>query len=528
MMLKNLEQTEIDYIKKIYSDKSLTWDERMGILMGRFGKSERTIRKWLSKLGIKERTNGSAIGDVESPQFEDAKKRQHDPTKKRFIISWAQNNTPVHSKFLENIKAYAEFIDAGIHIIAGRYKNPTSVFTDKNYDVWSPELAEYLDANRHDIHKYLSILSDVKIQPTAVNPMSGLEGMSGINSCIFGAPKVQLDVIGALEGYKPKLMLTTGAVTLKNYTDSKSGKKGEFHHMLGFVVVEIKDEEKFFVRQVTANTDGDFTDLYYSVKNGVVNKIDSVAAVVLGDVHLGQTDEAVMDSTIEMLDKLKPEHTVIHDLFDGYSISHHDMKDPIKMYRKSVEGKDSLKKEIDNMLSWVDSMRKYNLVVVRSNHDDFVDRWIINTDWKRNIPNSVEYMEYAKVLLEAKAPNGIIPYIINQKFSDVKTLGRMDSFKVMKWELAVHGDYGQNGSQGSITQFRRLNTKLVIGHSHTPGRKDGVLQVGTSTKKRLGYNLGASTWLNSHVIIHQDGKAQHVHFIEGEYSTFNFEPKKHK
>jgi hypothetical protein len=137
-------------------------------------------------------------------------------------------------------------------------------------------------------------------------------------------------------------------------------------------------------------------------------------------------------------------------------------------------------------------------------------------------------MEYAKVLLEAKAPNGIIPYIINQKFSDVKTLGRMDSFKVMKWELAVHGDYGQNGSQGSITQFRRLNTKLVIGHSHTPGRKDGVLQVGTSTKKRLGYNLGASTWLNSHVIIHQDGKAQHVHFIEGEYSNFNFEPKKHK
>ena len=527
-MLKNLEQSEIDYIKKIYSDKSLTWDERMGILMGRFGKSERTIRKWLSKLGIKERTNGTARGDVECPQFEDAKKRQHDPTKKRFIITWAQNDTPVHSGFLKNIKAYAEYIDAGIHIIAGRYKNPTSVFTDKNFDVWAPELAEYLDANRHDIHKYLSILSDVKIQPTAVNPMSGLEGMSGINSCIFGAPKVQMDVIGALEGYRPKLMLTTGAITLKNYTDSKSGKKGEFHHMLGFVVVEIKDEEKFFVRQVTANADGDFTDLYYSVKNEVVSKIDSVAAVVLGDVHLGQSDDAVMSSTIQMLDKLNPEHTVIHDLFDGYSISHHDMKDPIKMYRKSVEGKDSLKKEIDNMLLWVDSMRKYNLVIVRSNHDDFVDRWIINTDWKRNIPNSVEYMEYAKILLEAKAPNGIIPYIINQNFKDVKTLGRMDSFKVMRWELAVHGDYGQNGSQGSITQFRRLNTKLVIGHSHTPGRKDGVLQVGTSTKKRLGYNLGASTWLNSHVIIHQDGKAQHVHFIENEYSTFEFEPKKHK
>lgn len=520
MMLKNLEPTDIEYIKKTYSNKSLTWDERMGVLMSRFGKSERTVRQWLSKLGIKERTNGSAKGDVESPQFEEAKKRQYDKTKKRFIITWAQNDTPVHVEFFRNIKRYADFLDADIHVIAGRYKNPTSIFTDKNFDVWAPEVKEYLDANRHDIHKYLSILSDVKIQPTAVNPMSGLEGMSGINSCIFGSPKVQLDVIGALEGYKQKLMLTTGAVTLKNYTDSKSGKKGEFHHTLGFVIVEIKDEEKFFVRQVTATEKGDFTDLYYTVKNGVVNEIDSVAAVVLGDVHLGQTDDVVMESTKKMLDRLKPKHTVIHDLFDGYSISHHDMKDPIKMYRKSVEGKDSLKREIDSMLSWVDSMRKYNLVIVRSNHDDFVDRWIINTDWKRNIPNSVEYMEYAKVLLEGDAPSGIIPYIINKNFEDVKTLGRMDSFKVMKWELAVHGDYGQNGSQGSITQFRKLNTKLVIGHSHTPGRKDGVLQVGTSTKKRLGYNLGASTWLNSHVIIHNDGKAQHVHIADGQYTDF--------
>jgi len=532
-MLKNLEQSDIEYIKKTYVDKALTWDERMGILMSHFGKSERTVRKWLSKLGIKEKTNGTARGDVESPQFEEAKKKQFDKTKKRFIVTWAQNNTPVHKQFLENIKAYAKFLDADLHVIAGRYKNPTSVFADKDFDFWVEDVAPYLDANRHDIHKYVSILSDVKIQPTAVNPMSGLEGMSGVNSCIFGSPKVQMEVIGALEGYRPKLMLTTGAVTLKNYTDSKAGKKGEFHHILGFVVVEIKDEEKFFVRQVTATTDGEFTDLYYSVKNQEVKEIDGIEAIVLGDIHLGQVDETVMSSTIDLLNKLKPDNTIIHDLFDGYSISHHDMKDPIKMYRKSVEGRDSLKKEVDYMLTWLEEMRKYHLVIVRSNHDDFVDRWIINTDWKKNIPNSVEYMEYTKALLEDKAPNGIIPYIINQRFKDVKTLGRMDSFKVKKWELGVHGDYGQNGSQGSITQFRKLNTKLVIGHSHTPGRKDGVLQVGTSTKKRLGYNLGASTWLNSHVIIHRDGKAQHVNFLDGEYTTFkmeNFQKKtaKHK
>ena len=109
-------------------------------------------------------------------------------------------------------------------------------------------------------------MSDVKIQPTAVNPMTGMQGMSGLNSCIFGSPKVQMEMIPVLEGCKPKMMLTTGACTIKNYTDSKSGKKGEFHHTLGFVIAEIKDDDTFFIRQVTADEEGNFMDLWNQVK----------------------------------------------------------------------------------------------------------------------------------------------------------------------------------------------------------------------------------------------------------------------
>jgi hypothetical protein len=66
-------------------------------------------------------------------------------------------------------------------------------------------LLPFLDANRHDIHKYVSILSDIKIQPTAVNPMTGMQALSGINSCVFRAPKVQMEMIPVLDGQKPKL-----------------------------------------------------------------------------------------------------------------------------------------------------------------------------------------------------------------------------------------------------------------------------------------------------------------------------------
>ena len=187
MRFEDLTPEQIEKARNIYVDKDLSWDERMGMLVTLFGKSERTVRQWCSeKLNFKERV------EVESEQYETAKLREHDKTKSRFIITWAQNNTNVHTKFLNNMKAYAEYIDADIHVIAGRYKNPTSVFTDSEFDVWDAAVVPYLDAGRHNIHKFLSIMSDIKIQPTAINPMSGLQGVSGINSCVFGAPKVQM------------------------------------------------------------------------------------------------------------------------------------------------------------------------------------------------------------------------------------------------------------------------------------------------------------------------------------------------
>jgi hypothetical protein len=186
-----------------------------------------------------------------------------------------------------------------------------------------------------------------------------------------------------------------------------------------------------------------------------------------------------------------------------------------------MSGANSLKREIDELLVGLEEFQDYNVIVVRSNHDDFVDRWLKDTDWRRTVTpkNSLEYMQFAAAILSKEAPNGVIPYVINKKFPQFKTLGRGDSFIIKDWELGQHGDIGSGGSRGSLLQFRKLNTKIVVGHYHSPGRKDGALAVGTSTHLRIGYNRGASSWLQSHVIIHNDGKAQHIHFIGGEYTT---------
>lgn len=473
MKFKNLSEDDVQELINSYKNKGDLSLEKLASNLGeKFGVSERTIRKWFSeKLNLKEKL------DIESEQFMQAKKRKFDKTKKRFIISYAQNATKIHKNFFNNIKAYAKFIDADIHIIAGRYKNPTSIWSENNEtdEWWDPEVVPYLDASRHDVHKYLSILSDIKIQPTAVNPMTGMQGVSGINSCVFGSPRVHLEMIPVLEGNKPKMMLTTGAVTVKNYTDSKAGKKGEFHHTFGFVIVEIEDKNNFFVRQVTADDkDGSFHDLYYKIENERVSEINQIEGVVLGDLHCGLHDEDVLDSTLNLIDKLKPKNVVLHDVFDGDSISHHQMKDPFLQYGKEVHNLNDLELELENMFQVLKRFEKFeNVIIVRSNHDDFLDRWLKNEDWKKQptFKNAPLYMELsAKLLKQYKKGidnvQGVIPELINERFQNYITLSRNDSYKIKGFEVGQHGDLGFHGSRGSLEQFRKLNTKIIVGHYH--------------------------------------------------------------
>jgi hypothetical protein len=124
MKFEDLTAEQISTLNEIYWNRDLTWDQRMKNLSEYLGKSERTVQAWISKLGITEKSLS------ESPEYLEAKKKKFDKKSKRFIITWAQNDTEVHESFISNIEAYAEKIDASIHIIAGRYKNPTSLSSE--------------------------------------------------------------------------------------------------------------------------------------------------------------------------------------------------------------------------------------------------------------------------------------------------------------------------------------------------------------------------------------------------------------
>jgi hypothetical protein len=525
MKFKDLTQEQIEYAKSIYSDKNLSWDDRMESLKSLFGKSERTVRKWCSdRLSFKEKV------DVIPEVLKIAKEKTHDGTKKRFLITSAQSATPINKGLLREMEAYAEFIDAEILVIPFRYQNPTSVFSkdQKDNEWWDSNIIKYLTLNRHNLNNAVSVLSDVPIQPTATSPLLGLEGMTGEHSCIVGHPRLELKTIPVMEGCRPKIMFTTGCCTKMNYTSSKAGKKGEFHHSFGFAIVEIKDDETFFFRQVSAKESGEFIDLFYHVKNGVVSRETEVEACAMGDIHVAHVDERVVDITLnDLFKKLKPKKLFIHDIIDSQSISHHNLKNPFTLHQQEMDGSNSLQKEIDEMLEWLEQIKQYNVYIVKSNHDTHVDQFLESSDWRKmtTFKNALPYMELATARLKGETPNGVIPYLINKKFPNFKCLTDDCNITVKGVLMSVHGHKGASGSRGSLQQYSRLSTRSMTAHSHQIGRIGGAISVGCTCHLRVGFNTSFSGWINAHGLVNRIGKMQHIVFFHTkdglEYTTLD-------
>ena len=519
-LINNLSVDDIKFISDTYYNKELKWDVRMKILTDKFGTSERYMRNICSvKLNLPKK-----IQEDKSEHVALAKLKTFDKTKKVFLISNAQNATKVNKNFLKNMECYADYHNGEILIIPTRYHNPGSIISqnDKNQEWWDKDIVKYLTLNRLNLNKNVVVLGDIKTQPTASMPLNGFAGICGNGSAILGHPRVQMSPLPRI-GETPKMLFTTGSCTVENYTDTKAGKIGEFHHTLGFIIVEIIDNETYYIRQVTADNKGNFNDLYFNTNNGKITRNETCEALVKGDIHYGNHDQNVLDVSFnQLVPKLKPKQIFLHDVFDGYSINHHEDKNWIKNFQNRKTNKDCLKTELENLSNWLESIKQHNITLVFSNHDDFLNRFIINGDFKKNLTNSVIYLELAKILAESNAPNGLLAHFIKTRVPEINTLGRDDSCMVLGWECAVHGMDGINGTRGSIQQYKNLNTHIIIGHSHSPNRFDGAIQVGTNSKLKMGYNNGMSSWMHCDAIIHHDKKVQQIFYIgkNKEFTSF--------
>lgn len=444
----------------------------------------------------------------------------------RFVITAVQNDTDTHQEFFDAILNYCELNGAQLIVIPVRYANPNA-YSRLVGETWDDQLEPYMMDKVLDLGM-LKILGDLKVQATAGNPLSGLEPLTQGKTTIVGHGQIQMKSCPRLSDDAPIILTTTGSLSKNNYSDTKAGYIANFHHSNGAVIVELTDD-KFHLRHINAADDGSFIDLGWKYTGSSVGTAKTLA-LVMGDEHAWFTDSEVREATHGadgIVQSLKPEILVRHDIFDSYSISHHH-KSLSTRYKKIVEGM-TLEKELDQCYKYIvdttpDFTKSY---IVSSNHNNHLKQWLEDDNNVKDLVNARTFNRMRAEMLGCIEHN--VPYDPFQTYIedrlllsgdafeiDVEFLGDK-SFKVAEIEISMHGDRGINGSRGSAKSLSRLAHKTVIGHSHTPCIERGCYQVGTSTPLRLEYTSGPTTWMQTHCAIYENGKRQLISVIGGEW-----------
>lgn len=451
----------------------------------------------------------------------------------RVIVVAAQNATPVEPTWWRVLQTMARLTDAHLIVIPIRYKNPTSHWagSQQNSEFWAPEVRPFLCNQRMKLNSNLTLLGDIKIHPTASQPLSSIDAVSLSSSGIVGHTRLQLKSIATPSSRMAKILTTTGACTVSNYTDSKAGKIGDFHHSLSAAMVEL-DGSRFYLRQLHYDTKTkSCTDLEkrYTVEG--VQQAPRALCVDMGDTHVDFIDPAVERATFDpqgIIETLDPEFLVWHDLLDSYSCNPHHFGNPFNKLAKRLTGRDSVRAEVLRAISYVDRKTPPGTqsIVVGSNHDDMLKRWIINNEWREDPTNAEFYLETALAMVRGtkltpigtEYPDPFIYWLRQAGLgARVRALDPDESLVLGGIEVGMHGHRGPNGARGSIKNLRRIGVKSMIGHGHSPGIDEGCTQIGTSTRLRAEYTEGPGSWLNCHGVIHADGKRQLIIIIDGRW-----------
>lgn len=454
------------------------------------------------------------------------------PDVRRYLLTSAQDDTPVHAGFWANLKAYAQHLDA--EIMVGGFTYQKGLFEDhaSRTAVFAEAVQPYMRHDRVDLGPVV-FCAEMNILPTATRPLSGLESYTAQKWGVFPHAKVQLASVPTFIGAPAKVLMTTGACTLPNYVAKKAGLKAEFHHVIGATVVEIDDRDRVFCRQVNAIGDGSFQDLDVVVKGGRVSTGNRIEAITWGDIHREKLDPVValaswgydvetdrQVSEASILDTLRPRYQFFHDILDFDARNHHRIGDPHHRFAMVCKGTDSVEAAVRSVVGFLRATERdwCRSVVAYSNHDDALLKWLRTADYREDPANAAFFLRCQTAVYEAMARGdgrfNIFRWILGEL--DGRGLDGIDfvdddqSFIICQAaggvECGMHGHLGLNGARGSAAGLTKTAVKINRGHDHIASIMDGVYTAGLSGLMDQGYNKGLSSWTHSHVLTYPNGK----------------------
>lgn len=447
-------------------------------------------------------------------------------THKKFFVTTAVVGCKVHKGFLESIDAYCEAHNAVLLVLPSA--DPAS---EAGWEL-DPALIER-DVVFSDLALNKSVfVSSIKLSAKHIDPITGLQRLGQRHgSFLYASPKQRLKMTSTSNTKTPHAVMTTGAVTLPNYLTTKymsdrTAYIAHNDHIMGGIIVEVVSDKLFHYRQVQADSKGAFIDLGIQY-SGSETKAVRPEALVLGDWHAGETSqyarEAFVSSSSSVVSLLKPKRIILHDFFDGKSISHHNAKNTVIRAIHANQNLLSLKAELEVLVRDLNEFTKIaeEIVIVKSNHDEVLDRYLSEARYVNDAQNHSLGLRLAAAMIDGHNP---LKFALESMGLDnpekVRWLDRDEDFKVSGVELGAHGDKGANGSRGSLRSMENAYGSSISGHAHTPEILRNAWQVGTCSLLKLDYNKGPSSWMNTSALLYSNGSKQLINVIEGDWKAF--------
>lgn len=448
---------------------------------------------------------------------------------KTFVVTTAVVGKHVNKPFLESIKNYAKRNKALLLVLPcedvasrGKKASPIELSNDlKDFKVVFKDT--YLNRNL--------CLCAIKTSAKQINPLTGLDRLpvSKEASIIVASPKVFLKYIANMHYAVPPALMTTGAITENNYdTDKYMSKRtaylAEHDHTYGAIVVEVEDDHIFHFRHIQATDSGAFTDLGVEyLPNGNIKELKDTI-MVMGDSHVGYHDKELHDQTMVACRDLNVNKIILHDIFNGTSITHHDIGKSITRATKAQEGRLGLELECVAVKNYLEDIEQHGMeiFIVRSNHDLSLDKYLERGGYVDDPMNHKFSLKLAAAAVDGMNPlQYAIESLIGYKKEDIHWLETDKSYKFYGVEVGLHGDLGSNGSRPNVRAFNNGIGNCVTAHTHSAAIFRNTYTVGTVGSLHMDYNKGMSSWTHTCCLIYSDGTKQLINFIlntKGNYS----------
>ncbi|APT41051.1 putative A1 protein [Klebsiella phage vB_Kpn_IME260] len=460
---------------------------------------------------------------------------------RRFLLTSIQNNTFPHANFWKTLQEAAKYL--GATLLVSKYAYNKKGFQNgqgndelKYDDAFSDFICDenVFLGNRET---GFAFMAEINILPTADFPLSGFGETAtayGLKGLAIGHAKITAESVPAMKGDTVRRMYSTGTATLKNYIQQKAGQKAEALHNYGALLVEIDDNGNFFARQLeTMDESGMFYDLNHKFTvNGGEEVTGHVAALQYGDIHAEKLDHAVAAASWEynpsgtaLVDILRPRYQIVHDVHDFTSRNHHNRASGVFLAKQYAAGRDKVIDDLIDTGRVLEQMEREfsQTVIVESNHDLALSRWL--DDSKANIQqdpaNAHLYYRLNAAIYEAIENKDDTFNVLDYALRNVAGcdfaaifLTTDESMKIAGIECGSHGHNGINGARGNPKGFRKLG-KMNTGHTHTPSIYGGVYTAGVAGSLDMGYNIGASSWSQTHLITYENGQRTLIDFKDG-------------